>query len=340
MIHLRHAKSFLSRAACKVPHCQKWDCHALPLFALDRAIPRLFSISILIAGETKNGRAKSTRWSVWQPCFWGCDMTLRTPPAASKVHQNNETTKAKKDDTNIHVLNWGGPPLGVQNLYTFPTPKTGIKQIEQFNMSPGLRKKAQDAVLKFLKFSVSIALTRRLRFLRFLRFSVYYAIYKMNRGFEIFEVFSFNRTDKVFEIFLSNGDSGYYNTIRRGPKQVATKGPAIIPPKALRILVRICSQVPAKVQSALLVACVRSLEGRREGESKKQTTHQKTKTKLSSATPNRDKTIHCQRKRNVAAESAPHPRHAAKACDNNTQTIPNNIVLWQRWATCRRGWRH
>ena len=24
---------------------------------------------------------------------------------------------------------------------------------------------------------------------------------------------------------------------------------------------------------------------------------------------------------NVAAESAPHPRHAAKACDNNTQTI-------------------
>jgi hypothetical protein len=64
---------------------------------------------------------------------------------------------------------------------------------------------------------------------------------------------------------------------------VATKGPAIIPPKALRILVRICSQVPAKVQSALLVACVRSLEGRREGESKKQTTHQKTKTKLSAA---------------------------------------------------------
>ena len=43
LIHLRHAKSFVPRAACKVPHCQKWDCHALPLFALDRAIPRLFS---------------------------------------------------------------------------------------------------------------------------------------------------------------------------------------------------------------------------------------------------------------------------------------------------------
>ena len=83
--------------------------------------------------------------------------------------------------------------------------------------------------------------------------------------------------------------------------------------------------------------CVRSLGGRRRG-AQKQTTHQETKTKLSSATPNRDKTIHCQRKHrrkhpasNVAAESAPHPRHVAKACDNN------NMVLWQRLATCRRG---
>ena len=39
LIHLRHAKSFVFRAARKVPHCQKWDCHALPLFALERAIP-------------------------------------------------------------------------------------------------------------------------------------------------------------------------------------------------------------------------------------------------------------------------------------------------------------
>ena len=78
---------------------------------------------------------------------------------------------------------------------------------------------------------------------------------------------------------------------------------------------------------------VRSPGGRRRGP-QKQTTHQETKTKLSSATPNRGKTIHCQRKHrqkhpasNVAAESAPHPRHVAKACDNNTQTIPNNGAL-------------
>ena len=46
-----------------------------------------------------------------------------------------------------------------------------------------LRKKAQDtqdAALRFLKFSVSVALTMGLRFLKFLKFSVYYAIYNMN----------------------------------------------------------------------------------------------------------------------------------------------------------------
>ena len=34
------SKNFVSRATCKVPQCLKWDCHALLLFALDRAIPR------------------------------------------------------------------------------------------------------------------------------------------------------------------------------------------------------------------------------------------------------------------------------------------------------------
>ena len=85
----------------------------------------------------------------------------------------------------------------------------------------------------------------------------------MNCCFDIFEVFSFNRTDKAFEICLSDGDSGYYNTMRRGLQAGGHQGPGIILPKALRILLRLCSQVPAKVQSALLVACVRSLRGRR-----------------------------------------------------------------------------
>ena len=39
---------------------------------------------------------------------------------------------------------WGGPPLGVQILYTFPTPKMGIKQIEEFS----------DIILRILRFLV------------------------------------------------------------------------------------------------------------------------------------------------------------------------------------------
>ena len=70
--------------------------------------------------------------------------------------------------------------------------------------------------------------------------------------------------------------------------------------------------------------------GGQRGGAQKQTTHQETKTKLSSATPKHPAS-------NVAAESAPHRRHVAKACDNNTQTSPNNMVLWRRLATCRRG---
>ena len=128
LIHLRHAKSFVFRAARKVPHCQKWDCHA------------------------------SRRWSVWQPCFWGCDMTLGRSQLFQKFTRNNDTTKGRKDDTNIHVLNRGGPPLGVQILYTFPTPKMGMKQIEQFN----------DIILRILRFlSESSGVTKLELFQRF-----------------------------------------------------------------------------------------------------------------------------------------------------------------------------
>ena len=42
----------------------------------------------------------------------------------------------------VPVEYWGGPPLGVQILYTFPTPKMGMKQIEQFS----------DIILHFLRF--------------------------------------------------------------------------------------------------------------------------------------------------------------------------------------------
>ena len=46
---------------------------------------------------------------------------------------------------------------------------------------------------------------------------------RCNRGFEIFEVqFWQKSTDKVFEQFFVQRGLGAVNTIRRGPKQVAT----------------------------------------------------------------------------------------------------------------------
>ena len=77
------------------------------------------------------------------------------------------------------------------------TPFTMRKERKEFQLcdSRRPRKKAQDtqdALLRFLKFSVSVALTMRLRFLKFL-------IYNTNWCFKIFEVFSFNRADKAFD---------------------------------------------------------------------------------------------------------------------------------------------
>ena len=62
---------------------------------------------------------------------------------------------------------------------------------------------------------------------------------------------------------------------------------------------------------------VRSLGGRRGG-AQKQTTHQETKTKLSSATPNRDKTIHCQRKQ--AQKQTTHQETKTKLSSANANT--------------------
>ena len=81
LIYLRNVKSFVFRAGSTVP---------LPRATTFRFGQGHFEAVFnffLKAGETKNGRAKSTRWSVWQSCLWSCDMTLGTHPAAAKVRQ-------------------------------------------------------------------------------------------------------------------------------------------------------------------------------------------------------------------------------------------------------------
>ena len=54
--------------------------------------------------------------------------------APSCFNSSPETLNHKRQEGwHKHVLNWGELPLGVQILYTLPTPKIGIKQIEQFS---------------------------------------------------------------------------------------------------------------------------------------------------------------------------------------------------------------
>ena len=120
LIYMRNVKSFVFRAGRKVPHCQKWNCHALPLFALDRAISRLFSISIFNSRRDQKRALQIHALERVAILFLGLRHDARKAPSCFK--SSPETTKGRKDDTNIHVLNWGGPPLGVQILYTFPTP--------------------------------------------------------------------------------------------------------------------------------------------------------------------------------------------------------------------------
>ena len=128
LIHLRNVKSFVFRAGRKVPHCQKWDCHAQPLFTLDRAISRLFSISILIAGETKTGAPNPRVGACGNPVF-GLRHDARNAPSCFKSSpETMKPQKSRKDDTNIHVLNWGGPLLGVQKANVFTAPKMRLLQ--------------------------------------------------------------------------------------------------------------------------------------------------------------------------------------------------------------------
>ena len=88
---------------------------------------------ILKQARPKTGAPNPHVGACGNPVFGVATWCSERSQLLQKFIRNNKTTKCRKKDTNIHVLNWGGPPLGDQILYTFPTPKTGIKQIEQFN---------------------------------------------------------------------------------------------------------------------------------------------------------------------------------------------------------------
>ena len=84
---------------------------------------------------------------------------------------------------------------------------------------------------------------------------------------------------------------------------------------------------------------VRSL-GRRRGGAQKQTTHQGTKTKLSSAMPNRDKTIHCQRKhrKSIPPTMSQRNQHLTHAMLRKpATTTPKQFQTTWRFG---KDWRH
>ena len=139
--------------------------------------------------------------------FLGLLWRSECPQLLQKFTRNNETTKGKKD---IDVLNWGGPPLGVQILCTFPTPKMGMEQIEQFNMSPGVDfhpvKEYQCIynihIYVYLKPDESFVYVRAQRVpTLWLQTTPQESARYARCCFEISEAFSFSRADNAFDIF-------------------------------------------------------------------------------------------------------------------------------------------
>ena len=111
------------------------------LFSLDRAIPRLFSIFYFNSRrDQKRARQIHTLERV-ATLFLGLRNDAQNVQLLQKFTRNNETIKAKKDDTNIHVLNWGGPPLEVQKSITFPTPKTASNKSNNLICRPDSARK-------------------------------------------------------------------------------------------------------------------------------------------------------------------------------------------------------
>ena len=126
---------------------------------------------------------------------------LRKPPAASKVYQKKcDKEKRQRNDTNNYMLKWGGPPLGVQNLYTFPTRKMCWNKRNNLICRPDSAGKS-----KMRRFLFSVVLKFSVLVVQVFEISFYCAIYKIHRGFEVFEVFRFNRTGNAFVMFFPRG---------------------------------------------------------------------------------------------------------------------------------------
>ena len=93
LIYLRNVKSFVFRAGRKVPHCQKWDCHALPLFALDSHFEAVFNFYFNRRRDQKRARQIHALERV-AILFLGLRHDARNAPSCFK--SSPETMKPQK----------------------------------------------------------------------------------------------------------------------------------------------------------------------------------------------------------------------------------------------------
>ena len=255
--------------------------------------------------------------------FWGCDITLGTHPAASKVRQKPWNHKRQKDDTNIHVLNWG-EPFGSPNSITFPTQKWASNKSNSSVTS-------SCASCAFLR--------SRLESQSWNSFNPFPVVNRVSAGVPTLPDSGKTPPQLKTKFCISSllTESAAVMKSKLFPQCKQRIHPVLnFPVFFNRMILNSGRHTQPDPQSC----CVRSLGGRR-GELKNKQRIKRPKTKLSSATPivtkrstanaNTEKASRQQ----CRSESAPHPCHVAKVCDNNFQTIPNNIVLWQTLATCR-----
>ena len=87
LIHLRHAKSFVFRAARKVPHCQKMGLPRTTAFRFGKGHSEaLFNVYFNSRRDQKRARQIHTLERV-ATLFLGLRHDARKAPAVSKVHQ-------------------------------------------------------------------------------------------------------------------------------------------------------------------------------------------------------------------------------------------------------------
>ena len=110
------------RAGRKVPHCQKWIATRYRFSLWTGPFRGCFQFLFNSRRDQKRTLQIHALERV-AILFFRLRHDARNAPSCFKSSPENMKPQKAGRMTHIHVLNWGGPPLGVQILYTFPTQK-------------------------------------------------------------------------------------------------------------------------------------------------------------------------------------------------------------------------